>query len=141
MKLKEIDLRNFTFVKSIQSQGTLTNVKYDGEILTFQTPKILVHRVVMENNKKYLFLKLLPTQASEMFKSKISEIESRFSLHSNFNEDILKVKINDKTRLYTNTLVNMSLLKEGDIVICLVSFEKIWNNEFYYLVVKEIKVI
>ena len=68
-KLKELnfDTVNFNLGNSTD-YGKVFNIN---DIIEFQTPKVIFEKVLKEDDKEYLILSLLPTEASKIFYSKI----------------------------------------------------------------------
>ena len=88
-KLKDVDFESKDILYSLNSNnGTinghsnckLVNFTYLGEPMEFQTPKVLIEKIIKENNKEYLLLKMLPTEACRTFCKKILELENRHNL-------------------------------------------------------------
>lgn len=156
-KLKDIILNDIDFSKVELQNGTIYNIKYKNDSLEFQTPKMVVDSLLSENEKEYLVLKIIGTQACKTFCSKITEIEELFKNHlkgdikSVFHEEFVTVKIpmrysRSLVKVYReDSLFNYYHLEKNMEVICLVSIDKIWSNNFdessYHLNVKEIMVI
>jgi hypothetical protein len=158
-RVKEIDTSNFVFNKTQLNNGTIVNIRYLEEILEFQSPKMVIHELVKENDHQYITLQLLGTQACKTFYLKIMEIENHFNkmlgndlTKSVFHENFLTVKIpfkgysNPLIKVYRNdALFNYYHLTVGMEILCLLCIDKIWINNFnepnYYLNVKEIMVI
>ena len=84
MKLKEIKFANLKFTSGIENDlGKLINVNYDNSILEFQTPKVIIEKLIRENNgKEYIIVKLVNCKS---FKDKIIELENELSKYSNKN--------------------------------------------------------
>jgi hypothetical protein len=157
IKLKEISFQNITFNRSQLDNGVIHNVKYNGDPLEFQTPKLFLESVVKENNGEYLVLKVMATQACKTFCLKIKQLEEFIGItfknpvQTVFNEDHLKVKIPCKSsrplvKIYKNDqLFNYYNIENGMEVICLVALEKVWVNNFnepsYNLNVKEMMIV
>jgi len=153
-RLKEIDPEQLTFNKTQLNNGTIVNVKYRDEHLEFQTPKMKINRFEKPN---YIILELLGTQACKTFYTKIMEIEKRLApeinnpIKSVFHENLLTIKIpfskseNPLVKVYREEqLFNYYHLQESMEVICLVTLDKLWINNFneysYQLTAKEIMV-
>jgi hypothetical protein len=170
-KLKDIDFINDRNIKySLGLNNTnykLINFTYLKESFEFQTPKVLIEKLIKENNKEYLLLKILPTEACKTFCKKILEFENKHNIELNkhkhwfnknisisliksvFNEDCFIVKVpfkgtNPQIKIYDkdSNLFNYYLLKEGMEIICLLNFSNIWinfdNTPSYNLIIKEI---
>jgi hypothetical protein len=96
-KLKDFDSNlleyNVVINGSTGSTGSnntsLINVKYNSEELDFQTPKTIIEKIIKENNKEYLLLKLIPTNATQTFYNKILNIEKSIneSINGTSNKD------------------------------------------------------
>ena len=154
MKLKEIKFANLKFTSGIENDlGKLINVNYDNSILEFQTPKVIIEKLIRENNgKEYIIVKLVNCKS---FKDKIIELENELSKYSNKNinsillDSTLKLKVPFKyskpiIKIYSeNKLFNYYNLKPGMKIICLVSLNGIWINNYtnYNLNIKEILII
>jgi hypothetical protein len=170
-KLKDINL-DFIEYKLIQSNSINNNCKlinftYSGEELEFQSPKVIIEKIVRENNKEFLILKILGNEACKCFCLKLFDLEKNinYKLNKNwFNENIpindvksvfkgdcFTVKIPFKyskpiitTYSHNGNVFNYYNLKEGMEIICLLSINNIWinfdNSVNYYLNVKEIKI-
>jgi hypothetical protein len=172
-KIKEIQFEKLKYNYSLNSNnGKFNNCKliqftYNEEDLEFQTPKVILNDIINEDNKHYLILKVLPTEASRTFYTKINELEEkhnntlqkhsdwfnsslpRDAIKSNLDEDIFKVKIpfkysNPVTKCYDkeSNLFNYYHLKKGMEIICLLSTNSLWinfdNSVSYNLSAKEI---
>jgi len=166
IKLKNILFENFYFTKNKQLNGNIINIKYLNDSLEFQTPKVIIDSFIKENEKEYILLKIIGTEACNIFCSKIKELEEYFNkilknkdyLFENIPMSAIKTIFEDNTfiikipfkkehlRVYTkDNLVNYNFLKEGMNVICLTTLDKLWINKFneptYYLTVKEIMIM
>lgn len=157
IKLKEISFDNISFNQCQLNGGVIHNLKYNGDLLEFQTPKLSLETVLKENNGEYIILKVMATQACKTFFLKIKQLEEflektfKNPVQSVFNEDLVKVKIPCKlsrplVKIYKNDqLFNYYNLEKGMEVICLVGIEKVWVNNFgepsYQLNVKEIMIV
>jgi len=155
-KLKELDFNLISLNKIQIESGTIVNLKYNNEILEFQTPKVIIDSLVKENDHEYLVLRILPTQACKTFCSKILELENYLSetlknnVKSIFMENNFTVKIPFKyskplVKVYTeNKLFNYYHLEKDLEVICLLTIDKVWINIYdepnYNMIVKEIMV-
>ena len=141
--------------KNFGNNGKLLNVTYNGESMEFQTPKVLIEKIIKEpGDKEYLLLKLNNNEACRLFYQKISEIESILvngsnNLESNLSVTSFKVKIPFKygkpqLNIFSKDdyLFNYYHLVEGMEVICLLSIKTIWINpdgfSNYSLIVNEI---
>jgi hypothetical protein len=157
-KLKSIDteLLNYSSIpnKTFNSDSKLINVKYVDQELEFQTPRVIIDKIIKENNKEYLILKLLPNEASKTFYQKLLDIESNITKRFNgsvvsiIDTNFIKVKIPFKYDkpllnifLSDDTLFNYYHLKVGMEVIILLSMNNLWinpdNTINYHLNVKE----
>jgi len=138
--------------KNFGNNGKLLNVTYNGESLEFQTPKVLIEKIIKESDdKEYLLLQIIPNEACRIFYQKISEIESHIgisSTNSNLSGTSFKVKIPFKygkpqLNIFSkdNYLFNYYHLVEGMEVILLLSINTIWTNVHgisnYSLIVNE----
>ena len=157
IKVKEIDCKQFNFNNTQLNNGTIYNIKYNDDVLEFQTPKLLIHECLKENGNEYLILQIYGTQACKTFYSKIMEIEDYFNkylkntINSVFKEQMLTVKIPIKyskptVKVYKDdSLFNYYNLVKDTEVICIVSLDKLWINNFneasYKLTVKEILIV
>jgi hypothetical protein len=157
IKLKDLILSDISFNKTPIDNGTLINLKYKNEFLEFQTPKVIIENLIKENEHEYLVLKILPTKACKDFFSKITELEDFFKetlkndIKTVFSEDNFTVKIPFKyskpiVKVYNEIgLFNYYKLSKDTTVICLLTLDKIWINQYnepnYNLIVKEIMVI
>jgi hypothetical protein len=169
-KLKDVDFNLIEYKlnqnKHIVENCSLINVSYNKEDFEFQTPKVIIERIIKENNKDYLLLKLIGNQACHLFFSKIFELEENINksfkkewfnnsipisnIKPIFTGDSFTVKIPFKyskpiTKCYSNgSLFNYYSLLPGMEIICLLSLKNIWinfdNNVTYNLSVKEILV-
>ena len=151
-KLKELNFENVNFnLGNCTDYGKVFNIN---EIIEFQTPKVIFEKVFKENDKEYLILRLLPTEASKIFYSKINEFEEMLKkfgkVNSIFNGDTFKVKIpfrngNPLVKVYNDyNLLNYYSLKSKVTLIILLNISKIWTNSetvSYNLNVSEIKTI
>ena len=140
--------------KNFGNNGKLLNVTYNGESMEFQTPKVLIEKIIKEpGDKEYLLLKIIPNEASRIFYQKISEIESSIGIlgnvESNLSGTCFKVKIPFKygkpqLNIFSKDdyLFNYYHLVEGMEVICLLIIKTIWINpdgfSNYSLIVNEI---
>ena len=174
IKFKDVDCSKINYstnsndgIINGNSNCKLINLNYLGEVFEFQTPKVLIEDIVKENNKEYLILKILPTEACRTFCTKIFEIEKNHNqnlkkewfnkkiqipeIKSIFTEDTFIVKIpfkysNPCIKIYDreSKLLNYYHLKKGMEVICLLNYNHIWinfdNTCVYNLNVKEILV-
>jgi len=175
-KIKEIDFNRLNYIYSIDSNNgmgntncKLINFTYNGEELEFQTPKVIIEKLIKENNKEYLLLRIIGNQACKTFCTKILEMEeahnNKLSVNTNwfnnklqtnniksvFQNDCFIVKIPFKyskpcIKIYTtdSNLFNYYHLKQGMEIICLLSSNNLWinfdNSVTYNLIVKEILV-
>ena len=156
-RLKEIGPQQFTFSKTQLNNGTIVNVKYRDDSLEFQSPKMKLSRVEKKNDHNYVILELLSTQACKTFYTKILEIEKCLApetdnpIKSVFNENMVTIKIpftksqNPLVKVYRDdALFNYYHLEESMEVICLLTLDKLWINNFneysYQLTAKEIMV-
>ena len=80
-KLKDVDFDKIEYKYSLNSNNgmgntncKLINFTYLKEELEFQTPKVLIEKILKENNKEYLVLKIIPTEACKTFCRKILEM-------------------------------------------------------------------
>jgi hypothetical protein len=141
--------------KNFGNNGKLLNVTYHGESLEFQTPKVLIEKIIKEpDDKEYLLLKLNNNEACRLFYQKISEIESILvngsnNFESNLSGHSFKVKIPFKygkpqLNIFSKEdyLFNYYHLVEGMEIILLLSINNIWTIPDgvtnYSLVAKEI---
>jgi len=83
-KLKDINFDKTEYKYSLNSNNgmgntncKLINFTYLSEDLEFQTPKVLIEKIVKENNKEYLILKIRNTEACKTFCTKILEMEEK----------------------------------------------------------------
>jgi hypothetical protein len=152
-KLKEIDVTKLTNVPKETPTGTILNVFYDNSLLEFQTPVMLIQDIT----STHLVVKLLPTKASDVFYTKMLEIENKFKSWSNCNlesvferklsepGDTLNLKINvQTTKIYKdNSLFNFYHLTKNSKAICLVRCDKIWKTDklYYNLKIKELLLV
>jgi len=158
-KLTDISFDNLEYIPKELITGTVINVKYSGETLEFQTPKVLIQDIIKEAGKEYLLLKINPNQACKKFFEKILELENEFtskfnttSIKSIFENDHFIVKVpfvhsKPNTNVYSHdgSLFNYYHLCKGMNIICLVYCEKLWMNKdssfHYHLQVKEIMLL
>ena len=128
--LKEMNFDNLKFTNCKTSTGVIYNLN---ESLKFQTPTVKIVNI----DKEYITLKLLPTRATQIFFLKLHEFEKR--LNEIFNQEItslfegetfrLKIKSNKNFKIYfENRLFNIYELKPDMDIIVLVSINKIWEN-------------
>jgi hypothetical protein len=173
-KLKDIEVQDIKYSINLNNgiingntNCKLVNISYCGETLEFQTPKVLVEKIIKQNNKEYLLLKILPTEACKTFCTKILSLENKHNteLHNHkewfnrklpisevksvFTEDCFIVKVpfnysSPSIKIYDkeSRLFNYYHLKTGMEVICLLNVNNIWinfdNTPSYNLTVKEI---
>jgi len=173
-KLKDIEVQDIKYSINLNNgiingntNCKLVNINYCGETLEFQTPKVLVEKIIKQNNKEYLLLKILPTEACKTFCTKILSLENKHNteLHNHkewfnrklpisevksvFTEDCFIVKVpfnysSPSIKIYDkeSRLFNYYHLKTGMEVICLLNVNNIWinfdNTPSYNLTVKEI---
>jgi hypothetical protein len=173
-KLKDIEVQDIKYSINLNNgiingntNCKLVNISYCGETLEFQTPKVLVEKIIKQNNKEYLLLKILPTEACKTFCTKILSLENKHNteLHNHkewfnrklpisevksvFTEDCFIVKVpfnysSPSIKIYDkeSRLFNYYNLKTGMEVICLLNINNIWinfdNTPSYNLTVKEI---
>jgi len=130
--------------KNFEQNNKLINIEYSGGDLEFQSPKVFIEKIIKENDKYYLLLKLNNNEASLSFYNKLLEIEKYIIgsiplknvniIQSVFDGIYFKVKIPFKydkpicNIYYSNSLFNFYNLKEGMEIICLLSFNKLWVN-------------
>jgi hypothetical protein len=172
IKLKDIDYSKINYfingsdgIINGNSNCKLINFNYSGEVLEFQTPKVLIEDIVKEGTKEYLVLKILPTEACKTFCTKIFELEKNHDqnlkkewfnkklqiseIKSIFENDHFTVKVPFKyskpcLNIYDkdSKLFNYYHLKKGMEIICLLNCNNIWINfdnvSVYNLNVKEI---
>ena len=154
-KIKEIIPEKLSLNKIELNNGTIFNVKYNNDSLEFQTPKLFIDSLVKEKNQ--LSLKMMNTQACKTFYDKITEIEAfltktlKNKIKSIFYEDLLNIKIpfshsKPLVKIYKDEkLFNYYHLEKDTNIICLVTLDKIWINNFnepsYHLSAKEIMII
>jgi hypothetical protein len=136
-KLKDIDPSLLKYVP-IASNIRLFNVEYLGSTLEFQTPKVIIEKIVKEFDKQYVMLKLVGTEACKTFYTKILALEQNhccfkqtlcksifdgdhFLVKVPFRGDNLCVKVHDREKLR-----NYYHLASGDEVICLLAIHQIW---------------
>ena len=156
-KLKDINYDNLSFNKAQLNNGIIYNIKYNEDLFEFQSPKLLIKSLVKNGEQEYLILQILGTEACKTFYSKILEIESFFNLKLNnkinsaFEDNFLTVKIPFKFGkpqikiCKEGSLFNYYHLTNDTTVICLLSIDKLWINNFnelsYQIIVKEIMII
>lgn len=158
MKYKIKDLHFADLKYNYSLNGKFNNCKlirytYNEEEIEFQTPKVIINDIIEKDNKHYLILKVLPTEACRTFYTKINELEEnhnrvlckhnewfnsslhRDSIKSNINGDLFTVKVpfkysNPLTKLYDkdSNLFNYYHLKKGMEIICLLSTDNLWIN-------------
>lgn len=156
-KIKDLSFENLKYNKSEINQSTLINFTYLGNELEFQTPKVVLEKIIKENGKEYLLLRALPTEACQTFFNGIKNLEEAHIKSSKKNL-IIKSVITDNTflvkipfkyskpiiKLYSKngSLFNYYHLKPGMEIICLLGSSKLWINfdniVTYNLSVKEI---
>jgi hypothetical protein len=144
-RLKDVDFSKIKYSSSSELEhGSIINIIYNGEILEFQTPRMIIDSIFENNGKNYFSLKLIPTEASKIFYLKIFELEQilmdSFKGVSNysFKDDALIVKIpfcysKPNIKVYIKEAGNLSLfnyyqLEPGMEVICLLYLDKLWKN-------------
>lgn len=70
-RLKDIEIQKIKYcLNGIINGNTnckLININYCDESLEFQTPKVLIEKIIKENNKEYLLLKILPQKHVKHF--------------------------------------------------------------------------
>jgi len=142
-KLKELTFENIKYNECKSALGTIINLE---DCFDFQTPTVQI----VEIDSQYITLSLLPSQACQIFYTKINEFESKIkqefseSINCLFEKDLFKVNIkNDSFKVYyQGSQFNMYNLKPGMEIICLVSISKLWKNLYnvinYTLKVNEI---
>ena len=170
IKLKNAVFENIKYTYSIfKNDCKLINILYNNEEINFQTPKVIIKKIMRENDKEYLLLQLVGNEACKTFYSKIIELENYYNkitqdntdwfndsipitgIKSVFTNDTFIVKIPFKyskpsIKLYTsdNNLFNYYHLKPGMEIICLLGSNNLWisqdNSLSYNLIVKEILV-
>jgi hypothetical protein len=154
-KLKDINFQELKLIKKDINSCKITNVSYHNEALEFQTPKVILESIITENDRDFFLLKVIAPEACKNFFKKINELEEHIktklkgSIKSIIKNDafILKIPVKSKPKIYdsNNNLFNYYHLVKGNVLICLVSFDKIWTNEFnentYNLNVKEIMLL
>lgn len=171
LKLKEIDFEKLVYSLNngiFGEECKMINYSYQGSEFEFQTPKVIIEKIIKENSKEYLLLKILGTEACRTFYSKISELEdthnSVISKHNEwFNNSLpignvksvfkgqtFLVKVPFKysspnIKIYKDSrLFNYYHLKEGMEIICLLGCNNLWinfdNNVSYHLILKEIMI-
>jgi hypothetical protein len=168
-RLKDIEIQKIKYCLNgiINTNCKLININYCDESLEFQTPKVLIEKIIKENNKEYLLLKILPTEACKTFCTKMLSLEdnhnSELSNHKDwfnkripisevksiFKDDCFIVKIpfnysSPNVKIYNkdSKLFNYYHLKPGMEIICLLNINNIWINfdniPTYNLIAKEI---
>ena len=159
-KLKYIDFINIKYNINKKFEGKLIDYTYNGDILEFQTPKIIIENMYNQNGKEYIVLKLSNTEACNLFYSKLLELEmthNRFaiSIHKTFkikpifDKDFFTVKVPfhySKPSIkvyYDNKLFNYYSLQKGMEIICNLTTNKLWISEeiTFNLNIKEILII
>ena len=156
-KLTDISFDNFEYIPKDLNTGTLINLKYSGETLEFQTPKVFIQDIIKEAGKEYLLLKIKSNQACKKFFEKILELENQFTskfsgvVKSVLEDDHFMVKVpfvhskpNITVYSHDGTLFNYYHLSKGMEIICLVYYDKLWINKdyiYYHLQVKEIMLL
>lgn len=158
-KLTDISFDNLEYTPKELNTGTLINIKYSGEALEFQTPKVLIQDIIREAGKEYFLLKIKSNQACKKFFEKILELENNFICK--FNATLIKSIVEDdhfivkvpfvyskpSIRVFSDngSLFNYYQLSKGMEIICLLFYDKLWmnkDNSFqYYLQVKEIMLL
>jgi hypothetical protein len=150
-KLTEVLFKDLKFTNKDLNRGTVVNVTYLNDTLEFQTPRMCIDDIIKDSTGEYLLLKLLPNEACKKFFLKILELESCINVESLFNGDLLMVKV---PYTYSKPMVNVSYegslfnyyhLSKGMEIICLLTLNKLWINEYktknYNLTVKEIMLL
>ncbi len=154
-KIKEIDCNKILFSKVSLNNGIVHNIKYNNEILEFQSPTMKIHSLTKENGHEFITLKIVGNQACKSFCLKIKEIEEfflkQFNIHSVIHGDLLTVKVPFKyskplIKVYKNdNLFNYYHLEQDTDIICLLCIDKIWVDNFneasYHLNIKEIMIV
>lgn len=153
-KIKEIDFDKLKFDevnKLLNVNGTVVNISYLSESLEFQTPKVIIES--LESTNGTIILKILPTEACNLFCSKIYELEKnikkKYNIESIFTKDTFKIKVpfnyskpTIKISSKETNFFNYYHLKKGMEIICLLTINKLWVNANgepnYNLNVKEI---
>jgi hypothetical protein len=158
-KLTDISFDNLQYSPKDLLTGTLINVKYSGETLEFQTPKVFIQDIIREAGKEYLLLQIKSNQACKKFFEKILELENNFVCK--FNATLIKSTVEDDHFIVkvpfvyskpditvfsdNGNLFNYYHLSKGMEIICLLFCDKLWmnkDNSFqYYLQVKEIMLL
>ena len=70
-KLTEIDFNKIDYSTKEMDNGKIINVKYNSDTVEFQTPKVIIHEIIRENEKEYLILKINANRACKLFFDKI----------------------------------------------------------------------
>ena len=143
----------------------MINFTYNSDTLEFQSPRVLIEKIIKENGKEYLLLKIIGTEACKSFCSKIIELEKCHSdnikpffnknlptslIKSIFSEQTFMVKVpfkneNPQIDIYhADNLFNYYHLAPGMEIICMLMCNNIWINfdnvASYNLTIKEILV-
>ena len=149
-KLLDVSFNDIEYIvsKEFSDGNIITNVKYLGQPLEFQTPKVLIKDIIKESGKEYLYLEIFGNLACKKFVEKLLEFESRNTLKSVFQDNYFIVKVpfvgsKPTAQVYSNNgqLFNYYHLAKGMEIICLIRIDKLWNNTFYHLQVKEIMLL
>ena len=144
MKLKDLEFNNLDHTVHETNYGKIINLK---EPLEFQTPTVIINSI----HEDILNLHILPNEASKIFFNKIKLFEEKLNekfkltVEPLFNGILFKVKISKTKKVYLNgEQFNFYHLKPLMKIICLVSIDKLWINQYsvlnYNLKVNEILV-
>ena len=164
IKIKDLIFENIIlspvrdFSSSNLEQSTLFNIKYSAgnhfEELSFQTPQMVVERISDEPSGKFMYLRLLQTNACKIFYEKIKMFEMVFTEKLKC-ETVSTIKHNNTIKIkvphhYNHPMVETfhnsqqipyNSLKPLDKIICILTLNKLWmsnNKIFYNLSVSEI---
>ena len=150
-KLTDLSFNHFEYCSKELVSGTVVNLKYNGQLLEFQTPKVIIQDIIKESDKEFLCLQILGTLACKKFFDKILEFESVLTEHFNlpiqsiFKGDHFNVKVQVPSVevFFNGSLFNYYHLRKGMEIICLVQCDKMWisNSLNYHLHVKEIMLL
>ena len=154
-KLKELSFKTVHFTNGNSNDyGSVMNIS---QVISFQTPKLVLDEIVNENGKVFFNVKILPNEACKCFYEKITEFEKTLqlkypslSIESIFHGPFCKIKIpfkNDNLQLkvyHNGFLFNYYHIKPSMELMFLVELSKIWisnsNTVHYNLQCKEILV-
>jgi len=131
--LKDVDFKNLKYSRKELIGSSIVNCTYLDEILEFQSPKVIIDSVTDTE--------LVISVKNKLFISRIHELENELTSH--FKKEVItifnhnnsfKVKLDKSLKIYFNDqLFNKYDLKEGNVIILLLTFSKIWITDKVYI--------